>query len=203
MTKFIIAVLFCGMGALAQAPRKAEVARIGIVQPRVDMGNGAGGDSGSGLRTLLTKYLTGPKIEIVSIEAMTPAMVEAEAKEKECDYVLYATLTQQVHKKGGFGVLKGARAMSGVVPVVGMSGRTGAVVAQAAAQTAIGVASEMSANVKAKSEVSFEYRLTAPGEGSPAASNTEKVKAETDGQDVITPMVERMAAAVVGAAVKQ
>jgi hypothetical protein len=130
-------------------------------------------------------------------------MVEAEAKEKECQFVLSATLAQQVHKKGGLGMLKSARAMTGMVPVVGMSGRTGAVVAQAAAQTAIGVASEMSSNVKAKSEIRFEYRLAAPGSGEPAASNTEHVKAETDGQDVITPMVERMAAAVVGAAVKR
>jgi CheY-specific phosphatase CheX len=204
MTKFIIcSVLACVSSAVAQEPRREGVVRIGVVQPRVDMGPGAGG-SGEAFRTLVSRYLSGPSMEIVPVQAMVPAMVEAEAKEKGYDFVLYATLTQQAPKKsGGLGLLKGARAMSGVVPVVGMSGRTGAVVAQAAAQTAISVAAEVSSGVKAKSEVTLEYRLVAPGAASPAAANTEKVKAETDGQDVVTPMVEHMAATVVGAAVKR
>jgi hypothetical protein len=199
MTKFMLAVLICGVGAMAQETRRADVVRIGVAQPKVEMGSA----TGASLRTLIGQYLAGPKIEIVPIEAMVPAMIEAEAKEKECQFVLTAALAQHAQKKGGFGMLKGARAMSGMVPVVGMSGRTGAVVAQVAAQTAVGVASEMSSNVKAKSDISFEYRLAAPGSDAPAASNAEHVKAESDGQDVITPMVERMATAVVGAAVKR
>jgi hypothetical protein len=129
--------------------------------------------------------------------------VEAEATQKECDYILYSGLSQQAPKKSGFGLLKNAHAMTGMMPVIGMSGRTGAIVGQAAATTALGVAGELSSGVKAKSELTLEYRLTAPGAAEPVAANTEKSKADSDGQDVITPMVEHAAAAVLGAAVKK
>jgi hypothetical protein len=201
------ALLF-GMTAWAQTtqntapvPRRPGVIRIGLVQPKVDMGSPAGNQA-EALRTLLGHYITGPAVELVPVQSMLPVQAEAEAKQKECDYVLYANLTQQAQKKtGGFGLLKNARAMTGMVPVIGMTGRAGAMVGQAAAQTAISLAGEISTSVKAKSEVSLEYRLVAPGATTPAAANTEKVKAESDGQDVITPMVEHVAAAVVGAVV--
>jgi hypothetical protein len=161
----------------------------------------AAGNSAEALRGLLSRYLAGPNVELMPMQAVLPTQVEEEAQQKECDYILFAALTQQAQKRsGGFSLLKNAHAMTGMVPVLGMTGRTGALVGQAAAQTAVNLAAEVSAGVKAKSEVSLEYRLIAPGAASPALANTEKAKADADGQDVITPIVERVAAAVVGTA---
>jgi hypothetical protein len=48
--------------------------------------------------------------------------------------------------------------------------------------------------------LSLEYRLESAADSRPAVSRTEKAKA--DGEDVLTPLVERAAAAAVAAARK-
>lgn len=185
----------------AEGAKKPGVIRIGLVQPKIDMGSPAA-NSPDALRTLIAQYLAGPAVEITPMAAMVPLQIEAEAKQKECDYILSAGLTQQ-QKKSGLGFLKNAQSMAGMVPVIGMAGRAGAVVGQAAAQTAISMAGQLASGVKAKSEVTLEYRLAVPGAVSPLVANTEKIKAESDGQDVISPMVERVAAAVTTAVTRK
>lgn len=186
--------------APAQNPKKPGVVRIGIVQPTMDMGPAAA-NAGEALRVLLSQYVSGPTMETVPLTAMLPIQAAAEGQQKQCDYILYGTLSQK--KSGGFGLLKGAQSMAGMVPVLGMAGCAGAVVGQAAAQTALSAAGQLASGVKAKSEVSFEYQLISPGATSPLVSNTDKAKAQSDGQDVIIPMVERAAMAIVGAVAKK
>ncbi len=185
--------------AAALAPKRPGVIRLGLVQPKLDMGTPGGVPEG--LRTLLMQYLTGPQIEVVPIAAMIPLQVEAEAKQKECDFLFYASLSQ---KRGrGLGFLRSAQSMTSMIPVIGMAGGTRAIVGQAAAMTAISAASQLSSVVKAKSEVAFQYQLVAPGVASPLIASTDKVKAESDGQDVITPLVEQAATAVATALLKK
>lgn len=184
----------------AAGPKKPGVVRIGLVQPRVDMGQGAA-NSTEALRSLIAQYLTGPNLQVVPVAAMVPMQAEAEAKQSDCDYLLYATLSQK--RGGGMGFLRGAQSMTSMVPMIGMSGRTGAVVGQVAAQTAVNFAGQLASSVKAKSEVSFDYRLVSPGNTTPLVANAEKMKAQTDGQDVITPMVENAAGAITASVLKK
>lgn len=186
--------------APAQNPKKPGAIRIGIVQPRMDMGP-AGANAGEALRVLLSQYLSGPTLEAVPLTAMLPIQAAAEGQQKQCDYILYATLSQK--KSGGLGLLKSAQSMAGMVPMLGMTGRTGAIVGQAAAQTALSAAGQVASGVKAKSEVSFEYQIIAPGATSRLAADSEKTKAQSDGQDVITPMVEHAAMAIISAFAKR
>lgn len=184
--------------ATALAPKNPGVIRIGLVQPKLDMGAAA---SPEALRFLLTQYLTGPQIEVLPITAMLPLQVEAEARQKSCDYLLYATLSQKQNRR--LGLLRGAQAMTHMVPVIGMAGRTGAIVGQAAAMTAISAATQLSSTVSAKSEVTLQYQLLAPGTASPIVSDSKQVKAQSNGQDVITPLVEQAATAVANALLKR
>ena len=50
--------------------------------------------------------------------------------------------------------------------------------------------------IKAKSELTFEYKLAAPGNAAPVFSKSLKAKAKTDAEDLITPMVTQAAADV-------
>jgi hypothetical protein len=187
--------------AAVQMPAKRSgTVRIGLVQPKLDLGP-ATANSAEALRSLLGQYLVGPNIEVVPLSAMLPIQAEAEAKQKDCDYILYASLSQK--KSGGLGFLKSAQSMTGMVPVIGMAGRTSAIVGQAAAHAALSTAGQLAAGVKAKNEVTFEYRLVAPGSPSPLLADIEKSKAQSDGQDVITPMVEQAATAIVGTLAKK
>lgn len=179
------------LAAGAPAPAKTGVIRLGLVQPKMEMGPTATPEA---LRTVLTQYLSGPQVEVVPITAMVPLQVEPEAKQKSCEYLFYASLSQ---KQGGrFGLLRGAQAMTHVVPVIGLAGRTGAVLGQAAAATAISAAAQLSSGVTAKSEVTFQYQLLAPGTAAPIVADSQKTKAQSDGQDVITPLIEQAATAV-------
>ena len=54
-------------------------------------------------------------VEIVPLEAKLPSAIEAEAEEKDCDFVLYATVS---HKKGGGGFGFG-KALGAVVAQTG------------------------------------------------------------------------------------
>ena len=62
--------------------------------------------------------------------------------------------------------------------------------ASSAAASAAVQAAAMSGNIKSKDEVSFEYHLNKP-DGSPAiASTTLKRKAQKDGDDVLSPLID-------------
>ena len=55
--------------------------------------------------------------------------------------------------------------------------------------------------VKAKDEITLDFRLVpAAGGPTPKAADTLKAKAKHDGEDVLTPLVERAAAAVLSGA---
>lgn len=55
-------------------------------------------------------------------------------------------------------------------------------------------------NVKAGDSLTLEYKLLKPGEETPFKADTLLGKAKANGDDVLSPMIENLAIAVVGAA---
>ena len=189
-----------GVPALLAA-KKPGVVRIGVVQPKAQMGQGNTGMSvAEPIRSLVIQYLGGPSLEAVPLTAMLPSQIDAEAKQKECDYIVYSAVNQKA-ASSGLGLLRKAMPMASMIPMVGMAaGAAGAIattaVASAAAQEASSIA--VSGAVKAKSEVTFDYKLVAPGNDAPILANSTKAKAKADGEDVITPLIEQAATAIIG-----
>jgi hypothetical protein len=146
------------------------------------------------IRNTITQYLTGPSQEIVPLMAMLPSQIDAEAKSKDCDYVLYSTTSQKLGG-GGFGALKKFGAMSSMIPGVGMATGTMTGVMVGAASVA--------GTVKAKGVVTFEYKLMAPGSTSALIANSDNLKAKADGEDVISPLIEKAATAILEAVNKK
>jgi hypothetical protein len=193
-------------GAPGQAPlgpKKAAI-RIGVPQPKAQMGQGnSGANVAEPLRAMIIQYLRGPSQEVVPIEAMIPTQIDAEAASKQCDYVLFSAISQKVGA-GGLGMLKKMGPIAGMVPGVGMiaGGAAGAMTTVAAGTVMSGAAGAAS-TVKAKSEVTFDYKLMAPGNTNPVVANTEKVKSKEDGEDVISPLVEQAATAILAEVTKK
>jgi len=179
----------------AKAP---GIIRIGVAPPSLRMGPApAVADASEGVQGILMNYLSGPSFEIVSLTARLPVQIEAEGRQKECDFVIYSTLSAKQKGSSGLGFLKGVSQMSNVVPMLGtMRGAAGTIVGAAAGTVLSGVAGAASM-VKAKSEVSFEYRLMAGGSSAPVLSDVVKTKATQDGEDVISALVENAAGAMV------
>src|SRR5215213_3766403 len=172
--------------------KKEGMVRIGLANVKTGaVGEGINAaELAAAIQNTLVQYLKGTKIEIVPIEAKLQSAIEAEAKEKECDYVLYATVS---HKKGGGGFGFG-KALGAVVAQTGGGawGNTAGNVAGRVAATSIVAATS---NIKAKDELTLDIKLQ---NGSTVAlTNQFKAKAKSAGEDIISPVVEQAAQSIV------
>ncbi|MGH9454347.1 MAG: hypothetical protein ACRD2O_10315 [Terriglobia bacterium] len=192
--------------SLSVAPKKPGVVRIGVVEPKAQMGQGnSGANVAEPLRAMIVQYLGGPAIEVLPIAAMLPSQIEAEGKAKDCDYLVYSSISEQT-KSGPMGFLKKAgplAQMTSMIPIVGGMASMSGAMAGAAASTAISGAASIASTVKAKSEVTFDYKLMIPGNTTPVLANTVKAKARQDGEDVVTPLIEQAATAIVAEITKK
>jgi hypothetical protein len=182
--------------------KKPGVVRLGLAAVRTgSVGDGLNAaDLAAAVKNTLAGYLKGAAVELVQLEARLPEQVEAEARQKECDFVVYATVS---HKKGGggFGGMFGKVIAPAVGQVgIGHTGSTAGNVAGQVATNAVVSAGEVSANVKQKDELTLDVRVQAPGGATPAASRQFKAKAKSAGEDIITPVVEQAAQMILASA---
>lgn len=176
------------------------VIRIGLASVKTGaVGDGiAAVDLAAAVQNSLIEYLKAPNIEVVTIDSKLAASIDAEAKERECDLVLFIIAS---HKKGGggFGGMFGS-ALGAAIGRTGI-GATGSTVGNIAGQIAtqsIVTATSLSANIKAKDELTLDVKLNRTS-GESALIRTIKVKAKGNGDDIIGSAVEQAAEAVVAA----
>jgi hypothetical protein len=170
----------------AAGAKRAGVVRIGVALTKT-MAAADYVDASSladTVRNVLISNLNGSTVEVVALEAQQTQGVESEARQKECDYVLYSTVA---HKKGGGGggfggfLKKSAAIAGGVVAPVESGGRGG-----------------VGGSLKAKDELTLEYKLQRGADA--VVANTLKAKAKSDGDDIISQLAGQAAAAVRAAA---
>lgn len=156
---------------------------------------------GAAIQNSLGEYLKSSEVELVLIEARLPSAIEEEVKEKEVDYLVYVAAS---HKKGGggFGKVFGkvAPVLGQTVPIAGVGGGVGGAIAGQVASTAIITAGTMASNVKAKDSLQLDLTVQKPGPKSAVFAKSYKAKAKTDGEDIISPLIEQMAQAVIDTA---
>ena len=179
-------------------PKKAGIIRIGVVAVKPDKTaehmNAA--NLAGAVQTTLNEKLKAPTVEAIPIQATVLKDIEAEAREKECDFLVYTTVS---HKKGGGGfgssmLGSAATIAAGTVPY---GGSTTAAIAANAATTAV------VADVKARDELTVDVRLEKPGAGYPAFSKAFKGKAKSAGEDIVTGPTTQAAQALIEAATKK
>ena len=177
------------------APKRAGVIRLGVVA--VKTGNVAEGMNAPELalavRNTLLQQLKSTNVEAVPIDA-TGAAVQAEAQQKECDYVVFANVS---HKKGGggFGSMLGNSAST----IAGNIGYGHGTAAAVAANTSSVVVAQ---SIKAKDEMTLDVRLERPGSTTPSFAQQFKGKAKSAGEDIITPLVQQASQAAIQAVAK-
>jgi hypothetical protein len=183
-------------------PKKPGIMRIGVVQPKQVAQGTSPVNVSETLRATIIQYLSGPTVEVTPITAMLPSQIDAELKQKECDYVLYSSLSQKMNS-GGFGMLKKAMPVASMIPMVGALGGMAGAVAASAGGVAMTGAAGIASTVKAKSEVTFDYKLVTAGRETAVLANSTKAKAKEDGEDIITPLIEQAASAILGEVTKK
>ncbi|HUQ09233.1 MAG TPA: hypothetical protein VM146_02880 [Steroidobacteraceae bacterium] len=211
-----ITTIFIGLTFASGAMAAAKL-KVGVALPRAQLGqgNGEAADVAEPVRQALLSYLKGPAIEVVTLEARIPLQINAEAKEKGCDFVLYTDVTQ-AKKGGGFGMLRKLAPLAAAAPMLGggggMSGQMAASMAaqsmmsaqmqsaqeDAMANAMAAINGAQKANVKAGDSLTLEYKLVKPDAEKPAMADKVVGKAKENGQDVLSPLIESVAIAVVG-----
>jgi hypothetical protein len=167
---------------------------ICIALPRVQILGGDAAAAATGLRDMFASYLTGPTLTPVLLESRLTSQAMEEARQKPCERVLLSSLSQK--RKGGsrLGKVLGGAAETALwhAPGGNRAGRA----AEVAAARAI---STVSSTTRARDEFTLEYRLETP-DGKPLLRSTsEKRKASADGEDLLTPLVEKASESVAAA----
>ena len=165
--------------------------------PRVQLSSGDTAQAAEAVRSNLAGYLKTPSVEVVPLTARLASAAAEEARQSECDYVLHVSMS--VKKAGGgsmFGRALGniAGSAAGHIPGGG-SATTGA--ARSAAIGGVYTTAAIVNSIKAKDEVTLEYKLEPTNQANKGLANTAKAKASRDGEDVVTGLIEKAASEVV------
>jgi hypothetical protein len=216
---FAFAVAGGPVAAAPQSPADAAgKVTIGVAMPHAQLGQGSSGtDVGGPLLQTLVSYLHGPAVDVVALESRIPQQLDAEAVQKNCKYVLYSSVVHK-HSTSLGGMLRAAAPFASALPMLGAVGGAGggnmaAAIAAQGAMSATAAAAQQQAtaqmtgaqqtSIKSGDTVTLDYKLVAPGQSAPFKSETLQGKAKVDGEDVLSPLIEQLAASVVGAATGQ
>jgi hypothetical protein len=165
----------------------------------------SGVDPMAAVRDAFASFLTGPTLAVQPLSARLQSQVRQEAKLNGCGFLLLPTIKHE-RKSGGGGILAkvaGGAVQQGAWAVTGSAGSTvGRVVAGAAAGAASSAVYDYASNSRSKDELTLTYRFES-GVGVLLIEKSEKRKAKSDGEDLLTPLVQRAAETIAEAAVKQ
>jgi hypothetical protein len=152
------------------------------------------------VRETFTSFLSGPSLGVAPLNARLQSQVREEAKLASCRYLLLTTVKHE-RKTGGGGLLgrvAGGAVQHGAWSVAGATGSTvGRVVAGAAAGAASSAAYDYAASSRNKDELTLTYRLESAG--TVLVEKSGKRKAKSDGEDLLTPLVQRASEAIANA----
>jgi len=156
------------------------------------MVTGGNEDAVQAVRDTFSTFLNGPRLTVTALTARLESQVREEARQGECVYLLLTSLT---HKRKGRGVFSKIATDSGNSTLFRIpAGSTVASdIAIAAATGAASGALRVAAEIKEKDELRLEYRLEEPDQSRVIVEKIEKAKASADGQDVLTPLVQKAA----------
>jgi hypothetical protein len=196
----------------ALGPKAPGKIRIGVAPPEAQVGQGsnAQGDYSTPIRNAMILLMNGPAVEIAALESRVPVQLQAEAAQKQCDYILMSSVAVKHPQSGGFGkFMKMGGTMAQMTPMGamahGMGGAMAASAASAAASAAAQAAQQQAMNqvmsqlqgfngqIKQKDDVTVQYQLTQTGQGAPLLQNALQGKAKSDGEDVLTPLLQQTA----------
>lgn len=183
--------------AVESGGNAAEPVEICLAPASVQMAAGKSDEAVQAVRDVFVSFLNGPTLKVTPLTARLASQAKEEAKKGHCRYVLFVTLTHK--KKNGSGLFARAasEAAGTVVWHIPGGGSAGSAAARSAATSVASTALRgVSSNVRAKDEMKLEYRLEAADRTTPLLARSEKSQAKSDGEDLLTPLVERAATAI-------
>lgn len=208
----VLGVLLPALQATAQTspPSAAEPsslpasACVAVVLPSA---SGVAGDAtafSTSLRGLMVSYLQGPALRTLELEARLPAQAIAEARQKDCPHVLVLSVERK-HDDGGGAWRSVLGRAAGTAVATGLPYGTspGTAAIRGAAIASSQAVSTMAVSTRAKDAVTLTFRLGTFDAALRARPVSQSARASRDGEDVLTPLVERAAESIVSAVLQK
>ena len=196
--------LLAGTPGQARAMDRSDTMWICLAPASVEENSGNATKAMDAARETFTSYLTGPSLAAYPLKARLAAQVREEARQAGCPYLLLTTL-KHVQKKSGGSVLGKMAAGAAQQGAYEAGVATGSTVGRVVGQAAYGAAGQAAYNyataVHNKDELTLEYRLES-SDGTVMVEKEDKRKAKSDGEDLLTPMVQQASEAIAGAVTK-
>ena len=188
----------------ATSPATHAATTICLVPASTQMATNNATQAMTAVRESFTSFLTGPTLTLTPLTARLAGQARLEAKQAGCGYVLFVTLKHERKSSDNrlLGRVVGSAAQQGAYAV---GGAAGSVVARAAANAvasaAAAAAADLATSTKTRDELELSYRLENIA-GQTVAEKTAKRKANSDGEDLLTPLVEQASEQIAGVAAK-
>ena len=189
-------LLLTALANLAPAQETHTAARICIGPTAVETSPSSAEAAASAVRATFGSFLNGPSVRVSLLESRLLSQARLEAKTASCQYLLLTSIKHE-HKSGRsfFQRVAGAAVQQSAFSIgVGVASGTGLI--GAAAAGALGAAASEYANTtKSHDELSLVTRLES-AEGRVLFEQTDKRKAAADGEDLLSPIVQKHAEAI-------
>ncbi len=191
--------------AVAQSPaaQPSAPACIAIVLPSA---KGASGDAtafATSLRELFVSYLSGPSLRAIPLDARLASQAVEEARQKDCRYDLVTSIESKRKDGTGWGRALGRAAGTAVWYGVPYAGTPANAAARSAVVAGAHAIATMAETTRAKDEVTLEYRVGTLEAALGAPARSQKAKATRDGEDLLTPLVEKASEAIAAMVLKR
>jgi hypothetical protein len=196
-------LIFAGLIASPAAAQDAAEAKTctALVMPSVIGAQGSAADMAAPVRDLFASYLTGPTLRALPLEARLASQAMEEAKQKGCGRVLMVKLTLKSKNGSGNSVGRAVGQAAGTAAYYIPGGGVGGAVARGTAAATASAVSSIASSTHEKDELTIEYTLSTT-EGRTLLTRSDKAKAQANGEDLVTPLVERAATAIAAAPTK-
>ena len=208
----ILLVSLTALPVVSMAAHVQPVVCIALPKAQLGQGNNSPVDVSEPVRTMLGQYMAGPSVQLVRLDARIAMQIEAEATEKGCTYVLETSLVQKKKSATG-GLFRKLAPLASALPMLGaasgMGGGMGSMGGMVAAQAVSSAAAQgaqqdymqamsgaQQSNVKAGDTLAVEYVLSKTGGTRDTKKDSLQAKATQDGEDVVGPLLEKVATLV-------
>jgi len=184
----------------AHAAEHGDTTRICLGPTTVEAAVGSAATAASAVREAFTSFLAGPSIGVTPLNARLQSQAREEARQASCRYLLLTTMKHEQKHGGGFmRRMVGSAAQQGAWAVTSSAGSVAGRVAAGAAYGAAGTAAyDYATSVRTKDEMTLRYRLE-DATGAVLAEHSDKRKASSDGEDLLGPLAQQQAEAIVAA----
>lgn len=174
---------------------KPAAACIAVMAATVTGVGGNAAESGEALRDLLVTFLSGPSMQPVALESRVRIQALEEARQKGCGYVVMTTATMKRGGSNSLGRVLGQAAGNAAWYIPGGSGAAAA--GRAVSYGTARALGDMAATTRSKDEMRLEWTVTSLSPGArPGSPQSEKLKASSDGEDLLSPLVQRAAESI-------